>query len=383
MSEKTLNIMVATDLHFLSKSINDGGEAFANVIAKGDGKGMTYIEEIVDTFCEEVKKRRPDAVLLLGDLTFNGEKVSHLELSQKLNSIVEEGISIYLIPGNHDIDYERSFGFRGNEIYKVDSVGAEEFREIYANCGYKNYEYFDEHSGSYISKLRDDLYLIMLDTNSYQSNYVSKESLLWLDKALFELSKSGAEILAVSHQNFLEQNYMFTEGFMIKNADEIEELYAKYNVKLNLSGHMHIQHIEKNLITEIVTSSLAVSPNHFANIIYDGKSFKYFTECLKVESVIDFEDYSRHEFKGVGSRQLKKLFNTHTFENEEECDIKKMGEAFLTMNECYFAGEVFDSTGFEEGIKLWEDQHESFTSLYIKSILDSVFKDQNKFKLDL
>lgn len=383
MSEKTLNIMVATDLHFLSKSINDGGEAFANVIAKGDGKGMTYIEEIVDTFCEEVKKRRPDAVLLLGDLTFNGEKVSHLELSQKLNSIVEEGISIYLIPGNHDIDYERSFGFRGNEIYKVDSVGAEEFREIYANCGYKNYLYFDEHSGSYISKLRDDLYLIMLDTNSYQSNYVSKESLLWLDKALFELSKSGAEILAVSHQNFLEQNYMFTEGFMIKNADEIEELYAKYNVKLNLSGHMHIQHIEKNLITEIVTSSLAVSPNHFANIIYDGKSFKYFTECLKVESVIDFEDYSRHEFKGVGSRQLKKLFNTHTFENEEECDIEKMGEAFLTMNECYFAGEVFDSTGFEEGIKLWEDQHESFTSLYIKSILDSVFKDQNKFKLDL
>lgn len=383
MSEKTLNIMIATDIHYLSKSINDGGEAFENVMEKGDGKGMTYIEEIVDAFCNEVKKRRPDLVLLLGDLTFNGERVSHLELSQKLNSIVKEGIPIYLIPGNHDIDYERSFGFRGNEIYKVDSVSAKDFRDIYVDCGYKNYEYYDEYSGSYISKLRDDLYLIMLDTNSYHSNYVSRESLLWLDKALFELSKSGAEILAVSHQNFLEQNYMFTEGFMIKNSDEIEELYAKYNVKLNLSGHMHIQHIEKNLITEIVTSSLAVSPNHFANIIYDGKSFKYFTECLKVESVIDFEDYSRHEFKGVGSRQLKKLFNTHTFENEEECDIEKMGEAFLTMNECYFAGEVFDSTGFEDGIKLWEDQHESFTSLYIKSILDSVFKDQNKFKLDL
>jgi len=223
----------------------------------------------------------------------------------------------------------------------------------------------------------------MLDTNSYQSNYVSKESLLWLDKALFELSKSGAEILAVSHQNFLEQNYMFTEGFMIKNSDEIEELYAKYNVKLNLSGHMHIQHIEKNLITEIVTSSLAVSPNHFANIIYDGDSFEYFTECLKVEDVNDFENYSRQLFKGVGSRQLNKLFNTHTFDNDEEEDIEKMGRAFLRMNECYFAGEIFDTTGFEEGIRLWEDQHESFTSLYIKSILDSVFKDQNKFKLDL
>ena len=60
---------------------------------------------------------------------------------------------------------------------------------------------------------------------------------------------------------------MFTEGFMIKNAERIEELYGKYNVKLNLSGHMHIQHIEKNIISEIVTSSLAGSPYHFANFI--------------------------------------------------------------------------------------------------------------------
>jgi len=64
---------------------------------------------------------------------------------------------------------------------------------------------------------------------------VSRESLAWLDKALFELSKADAKILAASHQNLLEQNYMFTEGFMIKNAEEIEALYAKYNVKLNLS----------------------------------------------------------------------------------------------------------------------------------------------------
>ena len=52
-----------------------------------------------------------------------------------------------------------------------------------------------------------------------------------MDKVLFKLSKADAQILAVSHQNLLEQNYMFTEGFMIKNAEEIEALYAKYNVK--------------------------------------------------------------------------------------------------------------------------------------------------------
>ena len=34
MSEGILNIMIATDLHYLSKSINDGGEAFSKMMAK-------------------------------------------------------------------------------------------------------------------------------------------------------------------------------------------------------------------------------------------------------------------------------------------------------------------------------------------------------------
>ena len=104
MSEETLRIMIATDLHSLSKKINDGGEAFANTIAKGDGKVMMYIEEIIEAFCDEVRKRRPDVLILLGDLSFNGEKISHIELSKKLEKIVETGISVYLIPGNHDIN---------------------------------------------------------------------------------------------------------------------------------------------------------------------------------------------------------------------------------------------------------------------------------------
>ena len=53
------------------------------------------------------------------------------------------------------------------------------------------------------------------------------------------------------------------------------------------------------------------------------------------------------------------------------------------MNEKYFAGEIFDVDEFEEGIKLWEEQPESFTSVYIKSILESVCKNQNIFEVRL
>ena len=383
MSEETLNIMVATDLHYLSKSINDGGEAFCNVMSKGDGKVMTYIEEIVDAFVLEVIKRKPNALLLLGDLTFNSERISHIELAAKLDNIVGAGVPVYLIPGNHDINHERCMGFRGSEVYKVESVSAEEFQEIYQNCGYDRAEYFDKSSASYVAKLSESLYVIMLDTNSYSQNYLGEQDLIWLENVLKEISKPDVHILGVSHQNLLEHNFMFTEGFMIKNAQRIEELYKKYNVKLNLSGHMHIQHIEDRGVAEIVTSSLAVAPNHFANILYDGKSFKYLTQSLEVEAVDGFKSISRHEFDGVGERQLVRLFKTHGFEDVSEPDIDKMGKAFVKMNEKYFAGEIFDVDGFEEGIKLWEEQPESLTSVYIKSILESVCKDQNIFEVRL
>ena len=383
MSEETLNIMVATDLHYLSKSINDGGEAFNNVMSKGDGKVMTYIEEIVDAFVLEVIKRKPDALILLGDLTFNSERISHIELAAKLERVVSAGVPVYLIPGNHDIKHERCMGFRGSEVYKVESVSAEEFQEIYHNCGYDRAEYFDKSSASYVAKLSKSLYVIMLDTNSYGQNYLGEQAFIWLENVLKEISKPDVHILGVSHQNLLEHNFMFTEGFMIKNAQRIEELYKKYNVKLNLSGHMHIQHIEDRGVAEIVTSSLAVAPNHFANLLYDGKSFKYLTQSLEVEAVDGFKSISRHEFDGVGERQLVRLFKTHGFEDISESDIDKMGKAFVKMNEKYFAGEIFDVDEFEEGIKLWEEQPESFTSVYIKSILESVCKDQNIFEVRL
>ncbi|WP_274969692.1 metallophosphoesterase [Lachnoanaerobaculum orale] len=383
MSEETLNIMVATDLHYLSKSINDGGEAFCNVMSKGDGKVMTYIEEIVDAFVLEVIKRKPDALLLLGDLTFNSERISHIELAAKLETVVSAGVPVYLIPGNHDIKHERCMGFHGSEVYKVESVSQKEFQEIYHNCGYDRAEYFDKSSASYVAKLSESLYVIMLDTNSYSQNYLGEQALIWLENVLNEISKPDVHILGVSHQNLLEHNFMFTEGFMIKNAQKIEEIYKKYNVKLNLSGHMHIQHIEDRGVAEIVTSSLAVAPNHFANILYDGKSFKYLTQSLEVEAVDGFKSISRHEFDGVGERQLVRLFKTHGFEDISESDIDKMGKAFVKMNEKYFAGEIFDVDEFEEGIKLWEEQPESFTSVYIKSILESVCKNQNIFEVRL
>ena len=39
----------------------------------GDGRLVTYIDQITDAFLEEVAERQPDVLILCGDLTTNGE----------------------------------------------------------------------------------------------------------------------------------------------------------------------------------------------------------------------------------------------------------------------------------------------------------------------
>jgi hypothetical protein len=56
-SGEDVTFYIATDIHYLSKSLTDGGEAFQNFIDSGDGKQLKYIDEITDAFINDIKKK--------------------------------------------------------------------------------------------------------------------------------------------------------------------------------------------------------------------------------------------------------------------------------------------------------------------------------------
>lgn len=109
--EKTA--IVATDIHYLARSLTDGGSSFQYMVEHGDGKVVTYIEQIVDAFLEEVIAQKPDMLILSGDLTLDGEKKSHEELAGKLYSVQNAGIPVLVIPGNHDINNHHAAEYPG------------------------------------------------------------------------------------------------------------------------------------------------------------------------------------------------------------------------------------------------------------------------------
>lgn len=71
---ETCTLFLATDLHYISPRLTDNGERFTRVIESGDGKFMSHSEELLNGFVDEVIEKRPDALILAGDITFNGAK---------------------------------------------------------------------------------------------------------------------------------------------------------------------------------------------------------------------------------------------------------------------------------------------------------------------
>lgn len=367
------------------------------IIASGDGKLVQYSEQITDAFFSEVKEANPDLLILSGDLTFNGEKQSHLDLKQKLSVLKSSGINILVIPGNHDIDYPLAYYYEGNNAYSTENVSEKEFKNIYSSFGYDGALSRDKNSFSYLYPISKDLYILMLDTNTEKkTNQIKNSTLHWVEDELKKAYEENINVICVSHQNLLKHSKLFSDGFVINNNDKLLSLFEQYNISLNLSGHMHIQHISKSLgdVYDVATGSLSVSPNYYGLISIDEENtISYKTKKLdltswaKKENIINsdfsnFETYSRNFFNSGTYKQSEKELRDY---NLTEDEIEKMCNFAVEVNSGYFHGTLFeniDSLKNSEAYNLWLTKgSESFFTLYLKSILDDTIKDETNLTI--
>ncbi|HAJ65897.1 MAG TPA: serine/threonine protein phosphatase, partial [Clostridiales bacterium] len=235
-------VVVASDLHYLAPSLTDHGALFRRVMEAGDGKVTELCDEITDAFLEEVKAEEPDALILTGDISFNGEKESHLALAEKLAALEEAGVPVLVLPGNHDL-YRSCYSFFGDEGEQVESVSAEEFAAIYGAFGFDEALSRDDDSLSYLARINDTTRVLMLDADTpHDFCSLSDKTLSWIERRLSEAAVEGKRMLVACHQN-LYKHSMFGAGYVLGCSDELHALLEKYGAELMLSGHMHIQHI--------------------------------------------------------------------------------------------------------------------------------------------
>ena len=78
------HLIIASDTHYMSPSMTDYGAAFDSLVNSNDGKVIRYQPQLWQAFKSEVLAANPDALILSGDLSLNGEKANHLEFSSPL-----------------------------------------------------------------------------------------------------------------------------------------------------------------------------------------------------------------------------------------------------------------------------------------------------------
>ena len=245
------NIMLATDIHYFSDSLTDGGPRFQEMVEYGDGKIVTYIDQITDAFLDEVVKQHPDALVLSGDLTLNGEKASHKDLAEKLHRVENHGIPVLVIPGNHDINNHQAARYKGEERLPAEYTTPAEFRQIYRAFGYDEAASEDPNSLSYLYELDENTWLLMIDSCQYSpvnkvGGAISEATYEWVEQQLEAAWDVGVEIIPVAHHNLLDESEIYVDECTIEHSEQFIDLLETWDVPLFLSGHLHVQHCKRS-----------------------------------------------------------------------------------------------------------------------------------------
>ena len=386
---KEINLYVATDLHYFSPTLHDNGNAFHKYIAAGNSKLLNYSDQLTDALVDTVIQDRPEALILSGDLTNNGEKSSHVDLAQKLKRVQDAGTPVYVIPGNHDISNPWARKFKGDGQYKTPYISPEDFANIYEDFGYRTALTRDKDSLSYVAEVSDDLWLLMLDTSKYENNVMmnipqtdgqlGKSTLKWIKQYGEQAKKKNIQIITVMHHNLLDHSDLLDGGFTLNNAEDLTPILQNSNVPLVLSGHIHIQDIATNgKIYDIATSANSVYPHHYGKIHFDADTLQltYAAEQTPVAKwskekginnpdLNNFDTYAHHFFYENSSKRIAKTLDKLLYSIEDKQDMAKVSAAVDLL---YFSGASPSKELLQfRGLTLWEQASDEvgFSKKYV------------------
>lgn len=367
-----LTIVHVSDMHYFSPSLIENEDFMWKVAMESDGKDTVQSALIAQAFVDDMIKLKPDAVVVTGDLTLNGEEASHEELRELLGKLKDIGIEVYVMTGNHDVNMT-AYRYTNDGVEEVPSFGSQRFEDHWWDFGYGEALSQDRWSNSYIAELNEKTWLLSVDSNTGSKGTIRKFTLDWIDENLAKANQEGIRVISATHQNLFVHNENFVWGYQLNNAAALIELYEKYGVEVNLSGHLHVQTIvESNGIADIAVSALVDTPLQYGILTVSGDKLSYRTreisnEALKSKAKEVFDECTRNKVKN-------ELLNV-----SDPVVAQKMMDIAVQLNREYFLGRF--SKVDEEALALWKES-DSFFAKYLVSIYEGAGarKDNRKWK---
>lgn len=307
-----LKIAVVSDIHYMDPTLlpvdEMGGASFQEYLAK-DPKLLEFSSLILQKVISGLIEEKPDLVLIPGDLTKDGEKVSHQSLAILLKQLTNKGIKVFVIPGNHDIQNPYAYSFSSKAL--VNSITPDDFASIYQDYGYAG-AVRDPNSLSYFYKINDKLWILGIDACKYEQNTtepivggaIKPETSMWIAEQMANARNKNITVLTMMHHGILEhyagQNLLDPYYVVDDWKDRAAEL-LNAGINTVFSGHYHANDITQFAIngktmTDIETGSLVSWPSPYRIIKMYGNFMDIRTQLVNsIEAPnlpVDFKTYS-------------------------------------------------------------------------------------------
>lgn len=321
--------VMISDLHFYDKRLGTTGKAFQKYL-DNDRKLLVLSEEILSSAVEKVVKENADFILVSGDLTKDGEKLCHQGVIKALKKIESSGVTVYVVPGNHDINNTESFQYTGEGTQPVPTINGEEFKTMYHEFGYKEAINKDSGSLSYVIEPVEGLWVLALDSARWKENRpghhpiidgaFSQQTMAWIETQLILAKKNKKAVIAFMHHGIMEHypaNEKYYGAYVVDDDVAVSKLFAAYGIRLVFTGHFHAQDITKkefkdtdDFIFDIETGSLVTAPCPYRLIkISNGRTASIKSKFIEsIPSQDKLTDYAyQYVFNGTITKANAKL----------------------------------------------------------------------------
>ncbi len=282
-----IKIAVVSDIHYfdpmLLKNDAENGVAFQTYL-QADPKLIQFSKPIFTQVLSELQFEKPDVLLIPGDLTKDGEKISHKAMAKILQDVAKKGVKVYVIPGNHDVNNPKAVGYDGDNEFTTPTVSAAEFASIYEDFGYKKIKERDPNSLSYLCEPYSKLWILGIDDCKYDENGVKAEvsgkikpeTMAWIQEKLKKAKMDKITVLAMMHHGIVEhyQNQeLLDKGYVTDNWTERAKELMDAGVQIIFTGHYHANDITRtsensNVLYDVETGSLVTAPSPYRIITF-------------------------------------------------------------------------------------------------------------------
>lgn len=284
-----------TDTHYFKSSLGAYGKEYDKFM-RYEQKCFAETESINRSVFDYLNKAdEADIILIAGDLSFNGEKESHIEFIKHLNRLKENGKQVYVVTADHDCDFEDAFAFNDNGKIYPENTTLDELYDLYYDFGFKQAIAVDKEHLSYAVQLSDNIRLIALnnDGSCDGKRRFDEAQVEWIKEQTKKAREENQMTIAMNHYPLLPGQPIFSiiPSSVQDDAGYISTLLADEGVHLVFTGHMHNQSInvkttEKgNKIYDVCTGSVTADPAVIRHVTIPDSN----TAVIKSIPTPDFE----------------------------------------------------------------------------------------------